>query len=96
MLPNTHFACRKGLGTCQALLCVSHTLQSTLECGKKAGIVQIDFSAATDKVNLEGIIYKIHSVGIRGLVLSILTQFLSNRSHHVTVDGCLSKLFHFV
>ena len=31
-------------------------------------------------------------MGIRGSVLSILTQFLSNRSQHVMVDGCLSKL----
>ena len=38
------------------------------------------------------IVYKFCSVGIGGSVLSILTQFLSNRSHHVMVDGCLSKL----
>ena len=29
---------------------------------------------------------------IGGSVLSILTQFLSNRSQHVMVDGCPSKL----
>ena len=28
VLPTTQFAYRKGLGTCDALLCVSHTLQS--------------------------------------------------------------------
>ena len=32
------------------------------------------------------------SVGIGGSVLSILTQFLSNRSQHVMVDGCRCKL----
>ena len=32
------------------------------------------------------------SVGIGGSVLSILTQFLSNQSQHVMVDGCQSKL----
>ena len=31
-------------------------------------------------------------MGILGSVLSILTQILSNRSQHVMVDGCLSKL----
>ena len=31
-------------------------------------------------------------MGIGGSVLSILTQFLSNRSHHVMVNGCRSKL----
>ena len=32
------------------------------------------------------------SVGIGGSGLSILTQFLSNRSQQVMVDGCRSKL----
>ena len=50
VLPTTQFAHRKGLGTCDALLCVSHTLQSTQEIGKEARIVQIDFSAAFDRV----------------------------------------------
>ena len=31
-------------------------------------------------------------MGIGGSVLSILTQFLSNRSQHVMVHGCWSKL----
>ena len=50
MLPTTLFAYRKCLGTCDALLCVSHILQSALERGQKARIVQIDFSAAFDRV----------------------------------------------
>ena len=29
-------------------------------------------------------------------MLSILTQFLSDRSHHVMVDGCRSKLVNVV
>ena len=64
----TQFACRKGLGTCDALLCVSHTLQS----GQEARIVQIYFSAAFDRVNHLGILYNLCSVGIGGSVLSIL------------------------
>ena len=43
VLPTTQFAYRKGLGTCDALLCMSHTLLSTLESGQEALIVQIDF-----------------------------------------------------
>ena len=31
-------------------------------------------------------------MGIRGSVLSRLTQFLSNRPQYVMVDGCRSKL----
>ena len=33
VVPTTQFAYRKGLGTCDALLCVSHALQSALESG---------------------------------------------------------------
>ena len=79
VLPTTKFAYRKGLGTCDGLLCVPHTLQSASESGQEARLVQIDFSAAFDRVNHLGILYKLCSVGIGGSVLSILTQFLSNR-----------------
>ena len=92
VLPTTQFAYRKGLGTCDELLCVSHTLQSALESWHEALIMQIDFSAALYRVNHLGILYKLCSVGIGGSVLSILTQFLSNLSQQVMVDGCRSKL----
>ena len=69
VLPTTQRAYRKGLGTCDVLLCVSHTLQS----GREARMVQIDFSAAFDRINHLGILYKLCSVGIGGSVLFILT-----------------------
>ena len=58
--------------------------------------MQIGFSAAFDRVNHQGILYKLTSVGIGGSVLSILTQFLSNRSQYVLVEGCRSKLVNVV
>ena len=58
--------------------------------------MQIDFSAAFDGVNHLGVLYKVCSVGIGGSVLSILTQFLLNRSQQVMVDGCRSKLVNVV
>ena len=62
-----------------------------LESGQEARVVQIDFSAAFDRVNHHGILYKLCSVGIGGSLLSLFTQFLSHRSQHVTVDGCISN-----
>ena len=64
VLPTTQFVYRKGLGTCEALLCVSHTLQSALESGQEARIVQIGFTAAFYRINHQGILYKLCSVGI--------------------------------
>ena len=74
VLPTTQFAYRKGLGTCDALLSESHTLQSALESGQEAGIVQIDISAAFDRVNHQGILYRLWVLGIGGSlwVLEIL------------------------
>ena len=71
-------------------MCVPYTAKCIEEWA--ARIVQIDFSAAFDMVNHQGILYRLCSVGIGGSVSSILTQFLSNRSQHTVVDGCLSKL----
>ena len=73
VLPTTQFAYRKGLGTCDALLCMSHTLQSALESRQEARIVHIDLCAAFGTVNHQRILYKLCSVGIGGSVLSILT-----------------------
>ena len=58
--------------------------------------MQIDFSAAFDRVNHLGILNKLCSVGIGGSVLSILTQFPLKRSQHDMVDGCRSKLVNVV
>ena len=61
-----------------------------------ARIVLIDISAAFDRVNYQGILYKLCSVSILGSVLSIFSQFLSNRSQHVMVVGYRSKLLNIV
>ena len=67
-------------GTCDVLLCVSFTLQSTLESGQEARIMQIDTSAAFDRGDHYEILYKLCSVGIGGFELSKLIQVLSNQS----------------
>ena len=66
-----------------------HTLHSALESGQEARIVQIDFSAAFDRVNHLGILYKLCSVGIEGYVVSILT--VSIKPITASYGGWLSK-----
>ena len=75
---------------------MSHTLQSALESEQEAKIMQIDFSADCDRVNHRRILFRLSSVGIGGSVLSVLTQFLSNRLQFVLVDGYHSKLLNVV
>ena len=73
VLQTTLFAYEKGLGTCDALLRMSHMLQSALESGQEARILQIDFRAAFYKVNHQGTLYKLCSVDIGGSVVKIDT-----------------------
>ena len=71
VLPTTQFSYRKGLGTCDALLCVSHTLQSAFESDQDDTIVQINFRATFDRVNHQSILYWLCSVGIGSCVVYI-------------------------
>ena len=58
VLTTTQFAYLKGLGTCDSIFCLSHTLQSALESGQEARIVQIVFSVA-----LIGLTIRAFSIG---------------------------------
>ena len=54
-------------------------------------IVQLDFSAAFDRVSHSGLLFKLKSIGVGGSVLLICTDFLSNRRQRVEADGATSE-----
>ena len=54
-------------------------------------IVQLDFSAAFDRVSNSGLLFKLKSIGVGGSVLSICTTFLSDHRQSVGVDGAASE-----
>ena len=91
VLSTTQFTYRKGLGICDAILCAAHTLQSALEMRQETRMVQIDFSAAFNRVNHQGILFKLFSAGVGGSVaksvLSVLT--VSHKSVTICRDGRL-------
>ena len=87
LLPTHQFGFRKGLGTCDALLTISDSVQKALDSGMEARIIGLDFSSAFDCVNHEALIFKLKLLGVGGHFLNILIEFLSNRSQRVVVDG---------
>ena len=97
VLTTAQFAYRKGLGTCDALFCASHSLQGALKSGLEARIVQIDFSTVFDRVNHPRI--PISSVL---WVLEVLFRlywhsfYLIDLSTLCMVYGCWSKLVNIV
>ena len=54
-------------------------------------IVQLDFSSAFDRVSHSGLLFKLKSIGVGGSVLSICTEFLSDRRQRVVVDGAANE-----
>ena len=90
ILPDSQYVFLKGLGTTDALLHASHALHSGSH-GHEAKIVQIDFSAAFDRVNNKGLLFKLKSVGIGGSIFSVIHQFLTDRKQCVSVDAILSS-----
>ena len=74
VLPPIQFGSRKGLGTCDALLCLNHNLQLVLDKGLEARIVSLDFSSAFDSVNHTGLLFKLQYIGVGELLLNIFKK----------------------
>ena len=70
-MPAAQFIYRKGLGSGDAMLTISHNLQESLDAGMEFDIVQLYFSAASDIVSDCGPFFKLKSNGVSVSVQSI-------------------------
>ena len=91
LFPAAQFAYRKCLGCTEALLTISHHLRKSLDAEVESYIGQLDFRAAFDRVSHSGLLFKLKSIAVGGSVLSICTEFLSDRRLRVAVDGAVSQ-----
>ena len=91
LLPDGQFAYRKGLGSCDALLSMVCNFQSSLDRGAESCAISLDFSAAFDRINHSALIYRLRLMGIGGSLLSVILNFVSNRTQRVHVDGYLGR-----
>ena len=65
-------------------------ITDSVESGRVVDSIFFDFRKAFDTVPHDKLIFRLYSIGIRGSVLSWLTDFLSNRSQLVKIKHCLS------
>ena len=91
VLPSHQYSYRKILGTCDALFDIVCAGQLELDRGGELALVQIDFSAAFDRVNHGGLVFKLREAGVGGLILKVFQIFLSSRTQRVKVDGVFSS-----
>merc|ERR1712124_106590 len=76
------------MGSCLTnLLETFDTIFHILGEGSPVDILYFDFSKAFDRVPHYRLISKLESIGIRGRVLSVIKDFLSNRTLKVCVNG---------
>ena len=62
-----------------------------LDRSGELALVQIDFSAAFDRVNHGGLVFKLREAGVGGMILKVFQNFLSSHSQRVKVDGVCSS-----
>ena len=86
LLTRSQFSYRKGVETWDALLTLSHHLQVALNMGMKGRYVQLDFSAAFDRVSYPCLLHKLRSIGVGGQFLSSALLFMRDRRLRVQFD----------
>ena len=75
VLPSHQYSYRKNLGTFDALLYIVNAGQMELEKGGELALIQIDFSAAFDRVNHGGLVFKLQEAGVGGMILKVFQFF---------------------
>jgi retron-type reverse transcriptase len=82
---------RKGKSTEGLLMHTTEIWRHALDNGKVVGVLFIDFKKAFDSINHKILYKKLQGVGIAGLMLDILSDYLENRSQYVEKDGSQSS-----
>ena len=78
ILPQIQFGFRKGLGTADTLLLITHDLQASLGSRVESRVVSLDFSSAFGLVNHQDLLFKLKLMGIGGPLFNVFKEFLNN------------------
>ena len=94
MLHNNQFGFRaKRSGIIQMLLYLD-TIYSAISKNEEVDVIYTDFEKAFDKVDHGILIDKLYSLGIRGKILKLIYNYLTNRTQCVKIKDCLSQSFY--
>ena len=78
---------RKFRGTTDALLRITQDIYNGFNDKEHTAALFIDIEKAYDSVWREGLMYKLHGLGIRGRIWSWIKSFLSDRRAVITIGG---------
>ena len=77
----------QGQSTVTQLLTVYHDILEVLASGQEVDVIHLDFSKAFDKVSHNLLLKKLAGYGISGSILQWFNSYLSERYHHVVLEG---------
>ena len=84
---------RSNRNTMDNIIRLENAIQSTLRHGEFLVVVTLDLEKAYDLMWVNGLLCKLHQLGIRGKMLGWLRSFLTQRTSQVVVGGVGSRLF---
>ena len=69
------------------------TMCETFNMGYYAAAVMTNLEGAFDATWRKGLIYKLYKTGVKGMLLTVLDSFLTNRFSRNLVNGCITEWF---
>ena len=91
LLSHKQFGFRHFRSTSDLLLLLTKVWQDSLDNGLDTIVVALDIAGAFDRVWHEGLIEKLRAKGIQGSLLSLLSNYLHDRTLKVVVNGQSSR-----
>jgi hypothetical protein len=73
--------------TVNQLIAITHNIYKSLDSGKDVCAIFLNVSKAIDKVWHEGLIFKLRQFGITDTLISLLENYLTDRSQRVVPNG---------
>jgi len=81
---------RKGRSCLTNLLTFLDKVTTYVDSGKDVDVVFLDFAKAFDKVPYKRLLQKLENHGIEGKLINWITEWLTNKTQRVCVNGILS------
>ena len=91
LLSNMQFGFRPKLSAPDAVFHLTEYVTQELGKGKKTIGIFCDLTKAFDTVSIPNLLCKLESLGIRGIQLKLLADYLSNRSQCVKINDTISE-----
>ena len=92
IISENQYGFRKGISTSDAVNELLNKIYNSLNHRKYLGAVFLDLSKAFDTVPHDILLHKLEHYGVRGIALTLMKSYLSNRKQFVSINGIQSSM----